>query len=126
MVPLSTQALGIFRKVHAATGEGRRVFPNVRAPSEGMSDATLNAALRRLDYAPEEIGTHGLRAMASTVLNESGLWREDVIEMQLAHARRGGRVRGAYNRARYLPERRRMMQWWADYLDTLKAAKAGD
>lgn len=126
VVPLSRQALAILRELHAVTGGGRLAFPSIHRPSECLSDGTLNAALRRLDYRADEIGTHGFRAMASTILNESGLWREDVIEAQLAHKRPGGTVRAAYNRARYLPERRKMMQWWADHLDTLRSGKAGD
>jgi integrase len=59
---------------------------------------------------------HGFRAVASTILNESGLWSADAIERQLAHCERNA-VRGAYNRAEYLPERKRMMQWWGDYVD---------
>jgi integrase len=87
-----------------------------------MSDNTVNAALRRLGYRKEEMTGHGFRGTASTLLNEQG-WNPDVIERQLAHSERN-KVRAAYNFAEYLPERRRMMQAWADHLDVL--AKACD
>ena len=83
-----------------------------------MSENTVNAALRRLGYDSETMTGHGFRALASTRLNEMG-WAPDVIERQLAHAERN-KVRAAYNRASYMTERVKMMQVWADYLDTLK------
>jgi integrase len=84
-----------------------------------MSDNTINAALRRLGYSSEEQTGHGFRSMASTLLNEQG-YPPDVIELQLAHIERN-KVRAAYNKAQRLPERRQMMQAWADYLDGLRA-----
>lgn len=84
-----------------------------------MSENTVNGALRRLGYTKEEMTGHGFRSMASTILNEQG-WNRDAIERQLAHSERDG-VRAAYNYAEYLPERKRMMQAWADYLDGLAA-----
>jgi integrase len=83
-----------------------------------MSDAAVNAALRRMGFDKDTMTGHGFRAMASTRLNEMG-WSADVIERQLAHAERN-KVRAAYNRAQYLAERKKMMQAWADYLETLK------
>ena len=83
-----------------------------------MSENTINAALRRLGYLKDEITGHGFRSMASTRLNEMG-WSSDIIERQLAHTEKNA-VRGAYNFAEYLPGRRKMMQWWADYLDSLE------
>jgi integrase len=83
-----------------------------------MSENTVLAALRRLGYDKNEMTGHGFRSMASTLLNEQG-WHRDAIERQLAHAERDG-VRSAYNYAEHLPERRKMMQSWADYLDCLK------
>lgn len=83
-----------------------------------MSNNTLNAALRRLGYGHEEQTAQGCRSMASTLLNEQGL-PPDIIELQLAHVERN-KVRAAYNRAQRLPERRKMMQAWADYLDGLR------
>jgi integrase len=90
-----------------------------------MSDNTINAALRRLGYTNDQMTGHGFRSMASTLLNgatkkETKLWHPDWVERQLAHVE-SNKVRGAYNAAEYLPDRRRMMQWWANYLDGLKA-----
>lgn len=116
IVPLPTQALVILRELYAISGSGKYVFPSPRTTSKPMSDNTVNAALHRLGYKGEFVG-HGFRHMASTLLNEQG-WNRDAIERQLAHAERDG-VRAAYNYAEYLPERKRMMQHWADYLDEL-------
>ena len=88
-----------------------------------MSENALNAALRRLDIPKDKMSTHGFRAMARTVLDEVLGFRVDWIEHQLAHAVRDANGR-AYNRTAHLPERRKMMQSWADYLDKLKAAAA--
>jgi integrase len=86
-----------------------------------MSENTVNAALRRLGYAKDEMTGHGFRSMASTILNEQG-WSRDAIERQLGHGERNN-VRAAYNFAEYLPERRRMMQAWANYLNVLTEPK---
>jgi len=117
IVPLSKQAVAILRELHALTGEKAHVFPGVRTAGRAMSENTVNAALRRLGYAKDEMTGHGFRSMASTLLNEQG-WHRDAIERQLAHAERNN-VRAAYNFAEHLPERREMMQAWADYLDML-------
>jgi integrase len=119
IVPLSTQAVAILRELHALTGSRRYVFPGARTYGRPMSDNTVNAGLRRLGYAKDEMTGHGFRSIASTLLNEQG-WHRDAIERQLAHAERNN-VRAAYNFAEHLPERRKMMQAWADYLDGLKA-----
>ena len=119
LVPLSRQAVEILRELEPLTGDGRYVFPSVRTKARPISENTLNAALRRLGYSKDEMVAHGFRTMASTRLHELG-WRSEVIELQLAHADKNT-VRGVYNRAEYLEERRRMMQAWADYLDSLKA-----
>lgn len=119
IVPLSRQALAILQELHPLTGRGRYVFPGARTNGRPMSNNTVNAALRRLGYPKDEITGHGFRSMASTLLNEQG-WNRDAIERQLAHAERD-EVRAAYNYAEHLPERRKMMQKWADYLDALKA-----
>jgi len=123
LVPLSRQAVAVLRDLQPLTGAGRYVFPSLRTATRPMSENTINAALRRLGYDGTAHVGHGFRAMASTLLNELG-WAPDVIERQLAHAPRN-KVRAAYNRAQYLPERRRMMQAWADYLDGLKAGSGG-
>jgi integrase len=119
IVPLSTQALKVLNEVKPLTGRGKYVFPGIRSNQRPMSENTVNAALRRLGYTKEEMTGHGFRSMASTILNEQG-WHRDAIERQLAHAERNF-VRAAYNYAEHLPERIKMMQWWADYLDKLKA-----
>lgn len=118
VVPLSEQAVAILRELRPITDRGpdSLVFPSLR-PGRPLSDNTLNAALRHLDYDTRtQHCAHGFRSTASTLLHELG-WDSDVIECQLAHARPG--VGGIYNRAHRLAERARMMQAWADYLDGL-------
>jgi integrase len=117
IVPLSTQALAILCEIQALTGNGKYVFPSLRTISRPMSNNAVLGALRRLGYAKDEMTGHGFRSMASTLLNEQG-WNRDAIERQLAHAERNN-IRAAYNYAEYLPERRKMMQHWADYLENL-------
>ena len=117
IVPLSTQAVAVLMELQPLTGRNRYVFPGARTNGRPMSENTVNAALRRLGYASDQMTGHGFRSMASTLLNEQG-WHRDAIERQLAHAERDN-VRAAYNYAEHLPERRRMMQAWSDYLDTL-------
>ncbi|MBI5014370.1 MAG: integrase arm-type DNA-binding domain-containing protein [Deltaproteobacteria bacterium] len=118
IVPLSRQALVALRGLHPLTGAGRYLFPGARSADRPMSENTVNAALRRMGYGQDEMTGHGFRSMASTLLNEQG-WHRDAIERQLAHGERS-KVRAAYNYAEHLPERRRMMQSWADYLDRLR------
>ncbi|HIB82766.1 MAG TPA: DUF4102 domain-containing protein [Gammaproteobacteria bacterium] len=120
IVPLSDQVIHILEEIKPLTGNGRYVFPSVLTTGRPMSDNTINSALRRLGYSKDEMTGHGFRSMASTVLNENG-WTPDAIERQLAHVE-GNSVRAAYNYAEHLEERRRMMQWWADYLDELRAS----
>lgn len=117
IVPLSTQAVAILRELKALTGSGEYVFPSIRSGKRAMSENTVLSALRRLGYTSDEMTGHGFRSMASTLLNEQG-WNPDAIERQLAHSERDS-VRAAYNYAEYLPERKRMMQKWADYLESL-------
>jgi len=121
LVPLSRQAKALLTELHPLTGSGRFVFPSERGPSRPMSSNTLNAALRTLGYTKDQMTAHGFRHMASTLLNERG-WNRDAIERQLAHSDRDS-IRAAYNAAEYLPERRKMMQSWADYLDELAAGE---
>ena len=122
IVPLSRQAVEILRELHPLTGQGRYVFPSARTPrgDRPMSDNAVLAALRRMGIGKEEMTGHGFRAMARTILDEVLGFRPHFIEHQLAHAVRDPNGR-AYNRTAYLPERRKMMQYWADYLDQLKA-----
>ncbi len=118
LVPLSRQALTILNDLHPLTKESRYIFPTVRSLSRPMSENTLSAALQRLGFSKEEHCPHGFRTMASTRLHEMG-WNSKTIETQLAHIDQN-KIRGIYNRAKYLEERTRMMQAWADYLDALK------
>jgi integrase len=124
LVPLSRQAVELFQELKAVTGDGEYVFTSFRTSQRPMSNNTVNAALRRLGYTKDEMTGHGFRALASTLLNEQG-WHPDLIELQLAHAERN-KVRAAYNRAQRLPERRKMMQAWADYLDGLRGSTGGN
>ncbi len=121
IVPLSKQAIDILEAINPLTGNGRYVFPSARTPngSRAMSDVALLAALRRMGFDKSEMTVHGFRAIARTVLDEVLGFRPDFIEHQLAHAVRDPNGR-AYNRTAHLPERRKMMQAWADYLDGLK------
>lgn len=118
IVPLSTQAIRILRELAPLTFNKKYLFTGARTNGRPMSENTINAALRRLGYEGNEMTGHGFRSMASTLLNEQG-WNVDAIERQLAHAERNS-IRAAYNYAEYLPERKKMMQAWADYLEQLK------
>lgn len=118
IVPLSKQALSVLSEIQPLTGGGKYVFPSLRSSQRPMSENTINAALRRMGFSKDEMTGHGFRSMASTLLNEQG-WNKDAIERQLAHSERD-EVRASYNFAQYLPERVKMMQAWADYLDALK------
>ena len=120
IVPLATQAVNILRELQPLTGHSAWVFPGVRTNGEPMSENTVNAALRRLGYDRSVITAHGFRGMASTMLHECG-WSSDVIERQLSHSERNA-VKAAYNHAEHLPARRKMMQAWADHLDSLRKA----
>jgi integrase len=118
-VPLSTQAVELFREVQSVTGPNGYVFPSIRSRARPMSENTLNGGLRRLGYSSDEMTAHGFRAMASTLLNESGKWHPDAIERALAHGDTD-KVRAAYHRGAHWQERVQMAQWWSDYLDTLR------
>ncbi|KVC39930.1 integrase [Burkholderia pseudomultivorans] len=121
LVPLAVQAVTILRELHALTGEGVYVFPGARDRNRPMSEAAINAALRRLGYDTRtEITGHGFRAMARTILHEELEEKPEVIEHQLAHTVPDSLGR-AYNRTKFIKARRSMMQQWADYLDKLKA-----
>lgn len=119
IVPLSAQAVDILRELYPLTKRSGYVFPGVRSSKRPMSENTVNAALRNLGFDRDTMTGHGFRAMARTVLDEVLGFRPDYIEHQLAHAVRDPLGR-AYNRATHLPERRKMMQAWADYLDKLR------
>lgn len=119
IVPLPSQAISILRQLHRLTGGGRFLFPSVRTKVRPMSNNTINGALRRLGYDGETMTGHGFRAMARTIIAEVLGISAEIIEAQLAHAVKDPLGR-AYNRTKYLPQRREMMQRWADYLDELK------
>lgn len=121
LVPLASQAVAILRELKALTGHGDFVFPGARSNGRAMSDAAVNAALRRMGYDTRtEITGHGFRAMARTILHEVLDIAPAVIEHQLAH-KVPDTLGAAYNRTKFLPARKAMMQQWADYLDKLKA-----
>lgn len=125
IVPLSRQAVEILRELQPYTGAGRYVFAGARSPKRPMSDNAVLAALRRLEIAKDEMSGHGFRAMARTIMEEVLHIPAHLIEHQLAHQVRDPHGR-AYNRTTHLPERRRMMQQWADYLDDLKGEARED
>lgn len=124
IVPLSMQALDVLHSLRALTGHSAYLFPSTRMITRPMSNMAVNVALRTLGYAQGEMTGHGFRAMASSLLAEQG-WSVDAIERQLAHVE-GNKIRAAYHRSEHLEERRRMMQAWADYLDGLAGAAAGN
>ncbi|MFO1435505.1 MAG: tyrosine-type recombinase/integrase [Gammaproteobacteria bacterium] len=114
VVPLARQAIELLKELQGYSGYSEYLFPN-HGKHPYMSENTINKAISVLGYKGRIVG-HGFRATASTVLNESGLFTADAIERQLAH-KEPNEVRAIYNRAAHLPERRKMMQWWADFLD---------
>lgn len=118
-VPLSSQVTALFEQLWDFTGTGRYCFPSFRTERRPMSENTVNGALRALGFAKEEMTAHGFRAMAATLLNESGRFNPDAIERQLAHMENNG-VRRAYTRGEYWDERVAMMQFWSDELDRLR------
>jgi len=121
IVPLARQSIAVLKELQNHSGNRVHIFPNSNRPITYMSENTMLYALYRMGYHSRTTG-HGFRSTASTILNENG-FRPDVIERQLAHAERNG-VRRAYNHAEYLPERRKMMQWWGDYIDTITTKAA--
>ena len=118
-VPLAPRAVSLLKELRKLTGQCKFLFPSVRSVARCMSENTLNAALRRMGFKNEDMTSHGFRASASSMLNESGIWNADAIERQLAHVD-GDSVRRAYARAEFWDERVRMMKWWADRCDELR------
>ena len=118
LVPLSTQVIDVLESIQSLTGAGQYVFPGARSDKRPMSNNAVRLALRTMGYDAETMSAHGFRSTASTILNEQG-WNSDFIEKQLAHTPKN-KVRAAYNRAQYIPERQKMMQFWANHLDALK------
>jgi len=118
-VPLSRQVKEMLIELLALTGGGKYVFPAAYGTSRPMSENTLNASFRRMGFGKDEVTAHGMRATASTMLNESGLWNPDAIERALAHGESNA-TRGAYNQGLYWNERVKMAEWWSEYLDTIR------
>ncbi len=119
-IPITPQVATLLRELKEATGKGRYLFPSVRTVRRPISDGTLVAALRRLGYSGEEMTAHGFRAVFDTLTSESGLWSTDAIERTLAHQEPNS-VRRAYSRGEHWEERIRLMKWWSNYLDGLRA-----
>jgi len=124
LIPLASQAVEVLKELKPLTGHGRYVFPGARSHDRPMSDGTINAALRRLDYGTDDHVAHGFRAMARTMLAEriKGIDPE-MVEAQLGHGKKGP-LGDAYDRAEYMEQRYAMMETWADYLDKLRAGAA--
>lgn len=116
IVPLSTQVLELLKEVKQYAGDSPYLFPSTKSKTTPLSDGALLGAIRRMGYTKEEFTPHGFRAMFSTIAHEKNGFKYDVIETQLAHSV-GNSVSQAYNRAKYLDERVKLMQWWSDYLD---------
>ncbi|MBX7492029.1 tyrosine-type recombinase/integrase [Qipengyuania sp. 1NDW9] len=121
MVPLSRQSLELLREAHVLSSTQQYVFSSLYPGTRPMSENTINGALRRLGYSGEEMTAHGFRALASTLLNESGKWNPDAIERALGH-QEANSVRAAYYRGQHWNERVEMAQWWSDHLDELRAS----
>ena len=113
VVPLSPQIMSLLEYMHKYSGHRQHIFPNVKKPLEHMSPQTANMAIRRMGFEGRLVA-HGLRSLASTILNENE-FNPDWIEAALAHADENT-IRGTYNRALYLEQRRGMMQWWSDHI----------
>lgn len=120
-VPLSRQVTSYLEELGAMHGRKGYVFSSAQSADRPMSENTLNAAFRRMGFTKEEVTAHGLRATASTMLNESGLWSADAIERGLAHGDSNA-IRGIYHRGKHWDERVRMAQWWSNHLDELREA----
>lgn len=118
-VPLSRQVLYLLQDLRSLARDSEYLFPALHTTKRPLSDNTLNVALRRLGFEHDEMTSHGFRALASTLLNESGLWHPDAIERALAHGEKD-KVRAAYHRGAHWAERVKMAQWWSDYLDQLR------
>ncbi|MEP2990634.1 MAG: site-specific integrase [Parasphingorhabdus sp.] len=118
-VPLSTQVIGMLTELRNLDLSDGYVFPSFYTPNRPISENTMNVAFRRMGFGKEEVTSHGLRASASTFLNESRKWQKDAIERALSHKDQDA-VRAAYNRGSYWDERVEMAQWWSDYLDGLR------
>jgi integrase len=122
VIPLAPQAVQLLEALRPLTGRSRFVFRSLRSPERPMSNMAVLSALRRMGYTSDEMTGHGVRAMARTICHEVLGFAPEVIEEQLAHGK-AGPLGGAYDRTTHMPERRRLMREWADYLDGLKAGE---
>lgn len=120
-VPLAPDAVALLRELRAFTGNGELILPALTSNVRPMSENTLNQALRRMGFGPDEHTSHGFRSTFSTLANESGLWNPDAIERALAHAEKNA-VRAAYARSEFWDERVKMAEWWAEKLRGLSKA----
>ena len=118
IIPLASQAVAILKELQPISGRGKYVFPSARGASRPLSDNGVRTALRTLGYTNDQICPHGFRAMGRTILDEVLNFPVDWIEHQIAHSVKDVNGR-AYNRTKHLPQRKKMMQAWADYLDGL-------
>ena len=119
VVPLSKQSLEILEELKSVKSTSEFLFPSIKSHLRPISENTLNSSLRIMGYEQDEMCAHGFRGMASSLLNETGKFRADVIERQLAHSEKN-KTKAAYNRTEYLDERIDMMNWWSNLLDELK------
>jgi integrase len=117
VVPLSWQSVALFREMQPLTGRNEYVFPNQRRPDDHMSDGAILKALENIGYGGRMTG-HGFRSLAMGVLKQELGYRHEVVDLQLSHAK-GNKVDAAYDRAKFLTERTKMMQDWSDYIDRL-------
>lgn len=124
LVPLTDTTIDILKEMYTFSSDAKYIFHSLRSKTSPMSDATLVNALRRMGYSKDEIVPHGFRAMYSTITHEKSPYTHEVIEAQLAHSV-GSNVSQAYNRAMYLDERKKLMQWWSDYLDGVRRTHNG-
>lgn len=126
LVPVSAQALAILEELRPLTGAGRFCFPGLHDPQKPMSENTICAALRRMGYDTQtQHSAHGFRSSFSTMAHGSGLFRAEVVEVQLSH-KHGDAVRLAYDRGDFLEERRQLMDWWAGQCDEMRLRESGD
>ncbi|WP_366870205.1 site-specific integrase [Maricaulis sp.] len=122
--PLSSAAIDILRELKKLNGTGNLVFPSTSSFHRSMSENTMNMALRRLGFGKGEATSHGFRATASSLLNESGKWHPDAIEAELGHVG-ADEVRRAYHRSAYWDERVRMAEWWAAEAEKMRTSEDG-
>lgn len=115
-VPLSKESLRILKSMESISGHREWVFPSIKAPLNHMHEQTANAAIIRMGFGGELVA-HGMRSIARTAAEESGKFRTEVLEAALAHSKKD-EIIAAYNRAEYISEREKLMQWWSNYIQS--------